>query len=353
MNKAKYTEDVPEDRRELLRIMSELSEPAKVMIIGGTDSGKTTLAAFLANKLVSRGFKVALVDSDIGQKSILPPATISLALTTSPFESLSELKALKHYFIGSITPASHFGEVLTGVRRLVEIGEKLADFVIIDTTGYVENAGRDLKRMKVELVRPDLTVFLQREGELESLARSFERFSRVVTLRVSEKALSHSRVERRSIRREKWRRYFRNSQIHTISLSEYEISGTSMFHGVEINPEEKELFEKLHGWIIFGGWKDGRYVIVKGGIDMKGLEKNTIHCIDLERLSNIIVGFLDREGFCLGLGILKLINFREKKAEVLTPLSRGELEKAVEIRFGRIRVREDGEELGLLSRDAL
>ncbi len=351
MNKAKYTEDVPEDRERVIEVVEKLNRPAKIMVIGGTDSGKTTLVTFLANKLISKGFRVALLDSDIGQKSILPPATVSLALANAPFHSPSELRALKHYFIGSITPNSHFGEVVTGVRRLAELGERLADFIIIDTTGYVENAGRDLKRLKVELVKPDLIISLQRENELAELIKSLRRFSKIISLKVSEKALEHSRSERRSIRKEKWKTYFQNARSYTINLSEYEISGTEMFHGKEITSEEKELLERLHGWLIFAGWKNRRYTVVKAGSGFGRMDQ--VHCIDFEWLSNLLVGFMDREGFCLGLGILKLINFKEKKVEILTPLRQEELKKAVEVRFGRIRVREDGEELGLLNREAL
>ncbi|WP_460041617.1 Clp1/GlmU family protein [Thermococcus atlanticus] len=353
MNKAKYTDDVPGDRRELLKIIGQLDRPAKIMVIGGTDSGKTTLVTFLANRLVSTGFRVALVDSDVGQKSLLPPATVSLALAELPFESPSELRALKHYFVGSITPDAHFGEVIAGVKRLAEIGERLAHFVIIDTTGYVENAGEDLKRLKAELLRPELAVLLQKENELEELGRSLERFSRVIFLEVSEKALEHSRSERRNIRKEKWRRYFENAQEYTADLTEYILSGTRMFHGEEIKGEERELLEKLHGWLIFAGWRNRGYTVVKAGDSCRGVDRRLIHCIDIENLSNLLVGFIDKDGLCIGLGILKLINFREKKAEILTPLRQEELGKAVEIRFGRIRVREDGEELGLLRRNAL
>ncbi len=58
---------------------------------------------------------------------------------------------------------------------------------------------------------------------------------------------------------------------------------------------------------------------------------------------------------CLGgAGILKWINFGEMKAQVLTPpLSPKEIDKATELRFGRIRVLETGDELGHLRRDEL
>jgi len=52
-------------------------------------------------------------------------------------------------------------------------------------------------------------------------------------------------------------------------------------------------------------------------------------------------------------GILKWISFRERKAETLTPLKEEELGQVEEICFGRIKVKEDGEELGLLGRDAI
>ena len=75
--------------------------------------------------------------------------------------------------------------------------------------------------------------------------------------------------------------------------------------------------------------------------------------IDLEKLGNLLVGFIDESGLCLGLGILKWVNFSSRVAQVLTPLSEGELEKAVELRFGRLRLLETGEELELIGREGL
>lgn len=74
MNKATYTEDVPPDRFELMEGILHLEKPSKVMLIGPTDSGKSTLLTFLANKLIEMGLGVAVVDGDVGgQKGgILP-----------------------------------------------------------------------------------------------------------------------------------------------------------------------------------------------------------------------------------------------------------------------------------------
>lgn len=68
MNKARYTNKIPEDRGEVIKVIEEVKKPVKVMILGGVDSGKTTLAVFLTNELLKNGFKVGVIDSDVGQK---------------------------------------------------------------------------------------------------------------------------------------------------------------------------------------------------------------------------------------------------------------------------------------------
>ena len=355
MNKATYTEDVPPDRFELLERIMNLEKPAKVMLIGPTDSGKTTLLTFLANRLIDEGLRVAVVDSDVGQKGILPPATVSIAFPERPFESIGELQAHAHYFIGTITPGSYTGEMAAGVKRLADMAAERADVVLIDTTGFVTGQGIEMKRLKAELVRPALIVFLERNGELSYLQKILSPYGKTVSLSISEKAREHSRGERREVRREKWRAYFSNASQVEVDLSKTIPTGTELFRGRPLTLEERELLSELFRWLVIAGWKGERYVVVKaeaeGGI--RGYGRQVIHAVDFERLSNLLVGFIDGEGLCLGVGVLKWINFGEMKAQVLTPLPTHEVDKAVELRFGRIRVLETGEELGLLRREEL
>ncbi|MBO8175150.1 MAG: polyhydroxyalkanoate depolymerase [Thermococcus sp.] len=356
MNKAKYTQEVPEDRREILTVLENHKKPVKIMILGGVDSGKTTLATFLANELLSLGFRVAIIDSDIGQKGILPPATISLGFPDGLFESFGDIKAYKHYFVGSITPNQFFGEMIAGVKLLTEEAEKKSDVIIIDTTGLISGSGVELKRMKIETVKPDVLIALQRKDELEPILKPFEGKIQIFRLKVSERARKFSREERREIRKKKWKEYFKDSRSYTVNLNQFLISGTQLFQGEEINENEKSLLETLFKWLIIHGRKIGeKYFVIKADIANvpRQIDKNVLQYFDFEKLSNLILGLIDKEGFCLGLGILKFINFKEMKAEILTPLDEEIIKKVCEIRFGRIRVREDGEELGLLDRNAL
>ncbi len=356
MNKASYTTDVPEDRFELVNtILQAPQRPLRVMLIGGTDSGKTTLFTFLANELIKDGLRVAVVDSDVGQKGILPPATVSFALPEGPFSNPSELKGAAHYFIGTTSPGQYVGEMAVGVERLTREASSFADVVLIDTTGFVTGPGAEMKRLKAELVRPELTVVLEKDGEMDYLARLLAPYTEVVRLEISPHVRRHSLDERRSVREEKWRAYFAGSSLVEVDLRELATGGTSLFQGRPLSNQERELLSSVFGWLILAGWKGQRYTVVKSDVERfpRHYSRFSLRAVDFESLSNLLVGFIDKAGLCLGLGILKWINFSSRTAQVLTPLSAEALERAVELRFGRIRVLETGEELGLLGREEL
>ena len=58
-------------------------EKGIAIILGATDTGKSTLAKFLIFNLCKRGLKVALVDADIGQSFLGPPTTIGFSIFKS------------------------------------------------------------------------------------------------------------------------------------------------------------------------------------------------------------------------------------------------------------------------------
>ncbi|WP_456444210.1 Clp1/GlmU family protein [Thermococcus sp.] len=356
MNKASYTTDVPEDRFELVNVILHTPKrPLRVMLIGGSDSGKTTLLTFLANELIKDGLRVAVVDSDVGQKGILPPATVSFALPDGPFSNPSELSGTAHYFIGTTSPGQYVGEMAVGVERLVNGASSLADVVLIDTTGFVTGLGAEMKRLKVELIKPELTVVLERRGEMKYLSKLLTPYTKVIRLGISPHVREHSPNERGSVREEKWRAYFAGSSLAEVDLGELAVGGTSLFQGRPLSTQEKELFSSVFGWLVLAGWKGERYTVIKSDVGRfpRHYNRFSLRAIDFEKMSNLIVGFVDKTGLCLGLGILKWINFSSRVAQVLTPLPQEVLENTVELRFGRIRVLETGEELGLIGRDEL
>ena len=138
-----------------------------ILILGATDTGKTTLTKYLANGLLRRGRSVSLVDADVGQSDIGPPTTIAIASPKEPFYKFSTLSPVGIYFIGSISPVGHLLPMLVGTKLMVE--QAKTQHVLIDTTGLISGLGKALKAHKIELLDPDLILALQREEELEPI----------------------------------------------------------------------------------------------------------------------------------------------------------------------------------------
>jgi polynucleotide 5'-hydroxyl-kinase GRC3/NOL9 len=66
-------------------LMEELlRRKGTVLVLGASDSGKSTLARYLIEGFLANGLRAAFVDSDIGQSSLGLPGTISMKVFDSP-----------------------------------------------------------------------------------------------------------------------------------------------------------------------------------------------------------------------------------------------------------------------------
>jgi polynucleotide 5'-hydroxyl-kinase GRC3/NOL9 len=183
------------------------------------DTGKTTLSRELLGAALAAGRPAALVDADVGQKTVGPPATISLKVVRSAEdlepEPLATPDAL--YFVGSTSAQGHLLPVVGGVASLHEQAKQLgADFVVVDSSGLVSGiTGQTLKYHKVEALRPDLVVGLQRGEELLPLLGVIQRFfaTEVVPLGVHPKVVPTTVDLRAENRERSMRRYF-SGELH-------------------------------------------------------------------------------------------------------------------------------------------
>ena len=185
-----------------------------MFLIGGLDSGKTTLGRAMATAACEAGKLAAFIDADVGQKSVGPPTTIGMKLVRGAadveFDAMAEPDGM--YFVGATSPQGHMLPVVTGTARLLQRAREVgAEFVVVDTSGMVSGVhGQLLKYHKLELVRPDLVVGLQRGEELDPLLGIARRFfpGDVYALGVHPAATPTS-VEQRATNRElAMKRYF-------------------------------------------------------------------------------------------------------------------------------------------------
>lgn len=238
----------------------DLASCDTVMLMGGMDTGKTTMARRIARHAAEKGRVVGLVDADVDNSSIGPPTCVGLKLIRqgADVEEMSVSDGL--HFVGTTSPSRLVLQQVIATMSLVERAREAgADLVVIDTTAAVSGvAGETLKYHKMELCRPDRVVALQRGGEMEPIVGMLNRFFSVTVdvLPAEPDLLAQSPDERATRRAERFRQAF---------------SGT------------------------LDRWR------VRPTVFAPTLPTG----LDLERLDEILVGVQDGYGHCLGLGRLE------------------------------------------------
>jgi polynucleotide 5'-hydroxyl-kinase GRC3/NOL9 len=190
-----------------------------VMLVGGLDTGKSTLSRRLLSAAIAAGRATAYLDADLGQKTVGPPATVTLRFPKVP-EDLEPGRIEAEdamAFVGSTSPQGHLLAVLAAVATLHRRAlEAPADFVVVDTSGMVSGvSGQILKYHKAELLRPDLVVGLQRGEELLPLLGVLQRFfaTQVVPLGVHPDVVPTT-VDQRAENRERSMTSYFGSELH-------------------------------------------------------------------------------------------------------------------------------------------
>lgn len=185
-----------------------------VVLLGGLDSGKSTLARTIAGAAVESGKTAAYLDTDLGQKTVGPPTCVTLRLLREPAdlapEALARPDAL--YFVGSTSPQGQLLPLVVGAARLLRRARtEGAELVVVDTSGLISGVyGQILKFHKVELLQPDVVIGLQRGEELEPILGVVQRFfsCEVLTLPVHPDTRPTSVEERAANREAALRAYF-------------------------------------------------------------------------------------------------------------------------------------------------
>jgi polynucleotide 5'-hydroxyl-kinase GRC3/NOL9 len=279
----------PKEWFALLDVLAE--EKGMAILLGGTDTVKTTLANFLILNLCRRGSKVALVDADIGQSSLSPPATIGLAVFKSDPDWEVVLSPPEIFFVGSTTPEGHFPLCLKGIKRMVDKAISYAtDLILVDTTGFVSGeAGRELKRKKIDLISPRFILALQKSDELEAILELYKEnpLFEIYRLPLSEKVRARSMEERRINRANKFRDYFRDSVIQELAIEEVQIEEVLDPSG---SPIPLDWALRINGILI--GLKDGNdetlaLALTRNYVEVKKVVRVSTPLRDIQRVRTI------------------------------------------------------------------
>jgi polynucleotide 5'-hydroxyl-kinase GRC3/NOL9 len=259
-------------------------EKGIAILLGATDTGKSTLAKFLINQLCQRGLMVALVDADIGQSFLGPPTTIGLSIFKSHPDWELILTPPKLFFVGSTSPEGHFPIHLRGVKKMVDKAISLhPELVLVDTTGFVlGEAAKELKRRKIDLISPRSILALQKSDEIEPILDLYKEnpLCKIYRLPLSDQVRPRSMEERQTYRTNKFREYFKHSSIQELAVEEVQIEGEVLDPNGESIPLD---------WAL--------------------------------RINGLLIGLKDSDDETLALGVIRNYLAEKKVVRVLTPLA--------------------------------
>jgi len=231
-------------------------EKGVAILLGATDTGKSTLAKYFIFNLCQRGLKVALVDADIGQSFLGPPATIGFAVFKSDPDWEVVLSPPEIFFVGSTTPEGNLLIHLKGVKRMADKARSLgAEVILVDTTGFIlGEAGKELKRRKIDLLSPRFIIALQKSDKIEHVLGLYKENSlcKILRLPLSDKVRPKSMEERRINRTNKFQEYFKHSVTQELTIENFQIEGEVLDPNGDVLPVDLAL--KVNGLLI--GLKD-------------------------------------------------------------------------------------------------
>jgi polynucleotide 5'-hydroxyl-kinase GRC3/NOL9 len=189
-----------------------------ILILGAADSGKSTLARYLYERLLSNQNTVGFLDADVGQNALEPPTTIAVALNKPSQSSTFPPTGLRRVcFVGHNTPCGHTEALLIGLYRLLlfTLQEHVASLVV-DTSGFVnaDYGAAELKWAQVALFRPCTVVAIQQADELTPIISPLRHLPgvRLIELPICEAVRARSREARRAYRASRYRAYFQKAR---------------------------------------------------------------------------------------------------------------------------------------------
>jgi polynucleotide 5'-hydroxyl-kinase GRC3/NOL9 len=155
--------------------------------------------------------------------------------------------------------------------------------ILVDTTGFVlGEAGKELKRRKIDLISPQFLLALQKSDEIEPVLKLYKEnpLCKIHRLPLSEKIRPRSLEERQTYRTNKFRDYFKHSLVQELAVEEIQMEGEVLDPNGESIPLEWSL-----------------------------------------RINGLLIGLKDRNDETLALGVIRNFLIEKKILRVLTPLT--------------------------------
>ncbi|KAG2483832.1 hypothetical protein HYH03_017355 [Edaphochlamys debaryana] len=190
-----------------------------VVVVGPTDSGKSTLCRMLCNWAVRSEWQPTFVDLDVGQGSVTAPGCLSAVPVEQPVDPQEGFAAdiPLAFFYGHASPGENptlfkaLCDKLAALlqRRAAADAKASASGLVINTFGWVDGVGYELQKHIISSFQADVVLVMEDRlhFQLQQDLKSSPRTS-IVKLAKSGGVVTRQTDERRTARDHRIREYF-------------------------------------------------------------------------------------------------------------------------------------------------
>ncbi len=324
------------------------------MVVGPTDSGKSSLAALIANRALLRGLRVGVVDADIGQADVGPPTTVSASMVGRKLLWLRELRAEEMRFIGYITPQRCERRIVAAAVELVwSLRRRGADVVVVDTDGWVQ--GLNALEYKAEIARfagLDTVIVVGSDETLNSMMENMLSWLPCGVHTVPTPAVKRvrDRGDRRRLRSEAYQRYLTPLYERELDLDKVKVLGSCFFAGQRLPRTVASYLEQQLRVRVLAASEthDTVYVVTAGQPDSQAVARASqalgkqVYILDRSLVPGALAALVGEDGREKALALVVEVDVENNRMKVKTPYT-GPVRAVI---LGGTRLTENFEETG-------
>jgi polynucleotide 5'-hydroxyl-kinase GRC3/NOL9 len=205
------------------------------------------------------------------------------------------------------------------------------------------------------MLAPRYLIALQRGSEVEHLLspHSYHAGLLIRRLPVSPNAYTPTREARQAGRELRFKEYFRGADFQEIALEDVGVHGPGLGTGERLGFRDVNRLSNIIQAIVVHAElaADKLFLVTEGEYAEDGLyaakelyKVREVTIFKRSDLDHLLIGLSDDRNLCLGLGILRELDFKEQTVKVITPIR--DRAPVRHLSFGSLRVSPAGMELG-------
>lgn len=196
-------------------------EAMLIAVVGESDSGKTSLAVFLANYYLNFHGEVGIVDGDPGQNDLGIPGTVSAGVVNKGLSDLSQVRPEIIEFVGLTAPEAGVEDLNEAITKTVrKLKEKGLGKIVLNTDGWVDSKGLRHKAELIRRVKPSFIVSLLEGEQASTFVRELDPSMKMIQVEKSPYVKRRSRIHRRLLRTQNYMKHFSRARTVKKTLQE-------------------------------------------------------------------------------------------------------------------------------------